>query len=143
MKQQHLSTASLLIPLCVAVVSAFLAIQADAAPTADPIQQRYQAERARCLNGSSAQDRKTCLQEASAARDEARKGRLQPTTPDYLANALARCERVPEADRADCQALARGQGQSEGSVAQGAIVHRLVTREVVATPPPKPASAPQ
>src|SRR5206468_11991347 len=43
---------------------------------ASPAQAAYNQERARCLRGESGQARETCLREAGAAYDEARRGQL-------------------------------------------------------------------
>lgn len=132
----HTRTAFAL-PLCAALLAALLAFDAQAATA----QERYRSERAACLNGSSSQDRATCLKEAGAALAEARKPGHQPQTePDYRANALLRCDRQPEADRLDCRRLVMGAGSSSGSVAEGAIVREVVTRTV--GKPGSAASAP-
>ena len=94
---------------------------AQAAPSA--AQLRYQQERADCMNGTSGQDRATCLREASAALQEARRGNLQGG--DVTANALARCEGLPDGDRQDCVLRVQGAGQSSGSVRGGGIVREL------------------
>lgn len=108
----------------------------------DSAQSRYRAERAICLEGRSSQRRETCLKEAGAALAEARRARpgAQQALPDYLANALARCERVPAAERADCERLVRGEGSSSGSVAEGAIVRQIISKSVA--PAASAASAP-
>ncbi|SEL06653.1 hypothetical protein SAMN05216359_10523 [Roseateles sp. YR242] len=111
----------------------------------------YAQERARCLSGNSAQDQKTCLKEAAAARDEARRGTLKSASQDELANnALLRCQRVAEEDRPDCRAMVLGQGTRDGSVESGAILKRIdrmveenPTGAGAATNPAnKPATAP-
>lgn len=93
---------------------------------------RYRADRAACLQGPASQDRKACLRDAGAVLAEARAGQRRPSSPqaepDYAANALARCERVPERDRADCRLRMQGHGTRQGSVAEGAIMYELVTR---------------
>ncbi|MBT9455779.1 MAG: hypothetical protein IV097_04080 [Burkholderiaceae bacterium] len=122
------------LPLMTALLgSLFLGFDAQAATA----QERYRSERAACLNGSSSQDRATCLKEAGAALAEARKtGRQPQAEPDYRANALLRCDRQPEAERGACRQLVLGAGSSSGSVAGGAIVRELVTQSVG-----KPATA--
>ena len=104
----------------------------DATAGQASIQQVFEAERAACLAGLSHQDRATCLKEAAAARNEALRGRLDngETPAQRLANALARCRVQPAADRADCERLARGEGHSEGSVAEGAVMKQTITRSV-------------
>jgi hypothetical protein len=126
-----------LLPACLA--TGLLASWALAAPPAAPTEfqkaeARYKAERAACIEQRSNQDRETCLKEAGAVLAEARAAAARPSNPqaepDYTANALARCERVPERDRADCRRMVQGQGSREGSVAEGAISYQLVTKSV-------------
>jgi len=108
-------------------------LAAKAAPVGKAsIQQVYEADRAACLAGISHQDQASCLREAAAARNEALRGRLDKgeTPGQRLANALARCRVHPPADRADCERLARGDGHSEGSVAEGAVMRQTITRSV-------------
>ncbi|WP_395701503.1 hypothetical protein [Aquabacterium sp.] len=90
----------------------------------------YRQERAKCLDGRSPQDRATCLQEAGAARAEALRGRLDnhEDAATLARNALQRCQSQPEADRADCERLARGEGERSGSVAAGGVFKQLITR---------------
>lgn len=112
--------------------------QADGTPrqradTRAAVEARYQAERRACLDGSSPQDRSTCLKEASAARAAAQRHQLDngDNARDRQANALLRCQAQRDAeDRADCERLARGEGTSSGSVAGGGVIRELVTRRV-------------
>lgn len=100
----------------------------------------YRKEKAACMNGQTSQDRATCLREAGAALQEARRNGLTDPSPDVLAqNAIARCQSQPKADRADCVRLAKGEGQKEGSVAQGAIVKEIATLQI--DPPAAGASS--
>lgn len=127
--------------LLLAAVAAGAAQGSENSTPADSAQSRYRAERAACLEGRSSQSRETCMKEAGAALAEAR--RTKPgaqAQPDYLANALARCERVPVAERIDCERLVRGQGSSNGSVAEGAIVRQIISKSVA--PAASAASAP-
>lgn len=96
---------------------------------------RYRTERAACLKGDTIQDRATCLKEAGAVLAEAKRQPRRPQQPspsatDYDANALARCDRRPEDERADCRRMVRGSGSRSGSVAEGAVVRELVTKSV-------------
>ena len=119
-------------------------------PAAD-VQLRYQQERARCLDGSSNQDRATCLKEAGAARDEARKGQLNDGDAKYRSNATDRCKVLTGDEARDCLARMKGKGGSatnstatttnttSGSAQSGGILRETVTREtkpVEATPAP-------
>lgn len=90
---------------------------------------KYQRDRTLCLTGLTQQDRADCLREADAARDEARRGRLadEEGPTQYLENALLRCRALPAADRADCEARARGEGTVRGSVEAGGIYREKVT----------------
>lgn len=105
---------------------------------------RYRADHAACVQGRSHQDRATCLKEAGAAlaeaRAAARRPAAQPREADYVAHALARCDRVPEPDRSDCRMMVQGHGSRDGSVAGGGILYQLVTKSVGA--PERAASAP-
>ena len=98
-------------------ISAVLNVCAAAAmavaetPAAD-LQMRYQQERARCLEGSSNQDRATCLKEAGAARDEARKGQLNDGDAKYRSNARDRCNALTGDEARDCLARMKGKGTS-------------------------------
>lgn len=119
------------------------AFAADAPPAGDA-GARYHRERAACTDGSSQQDRATCLKEAGAVLDEARRGRLAAGNTATDANATARCQALPAKDRSDCVARINGAGTTSGSVKDGGIYRELVTRTpaapatVPATPPPAP-----
>lgn len=89
----------------------------------------YRQERARCLRGESGQDRATCLKEAGAAYEEARRGRLgQAPAADLARNATQRCEAQPPADRAACVQRILGAGAAEGSVEGGGLIRRSETK---------------
>lgn len=103
------------------------------------VEARYQQERTQCLSGQSHQDRRTCLQEAAAARGEALKGRLDDgQAARYEQNAMLRCNALPVDDRDECQARIRGEGTTSGSVEAGGIYRELVTVE----PAPQTQMAP-
>jgi hypothetical protein len=83
----------------------------------------YRQDRARCLRGESGQDRATCLKEAGAAYQEARRGALSaPTGTDLTRNATQRCEAQPPADREACVQRILGAGTAEGSVQGGGLI---------------------
>jgi hypothetical protein len=106
------------------------AFAADAGRPSDA-QARYQQERAACLSGQSHQDQSTCLKEAGAALEEARRGRLDTgQAARYQDNALLRCSVLPPEDRSACEARIQGQGTTSGSVAAGGIYRELIIREV-------------
>jgi len=62
-------------------------------------QARYKQERAKCMSGQSHQDRATCLKEAGAALNEAKRGNLGSGTGQNEQNQLKRCESFPRRSR--------------------------------------------
>ncbi len=85
-------------------------------------QQRYNQERAACTNGKSNQDRATCLKEAGAAFQEAKRASLGTSGDASLKqNSLARCNALPAKDREDCT-LRMEQGSTSGTARQGGIL---------------------
>lgn len=100
-----------------------------AGPSASTAERTYQQERAHCMSGKSHQDRATCLREAGAARDEARRGALgnQPAG-NLAANATARCKAQPPADREACVQRILGAGSASGSVKGGGVIRQTETK---------------
>lgn len=90
-------------------------------------QERYRQDRAACASGESYQDRATCLREAGAALQEARRKSGGDSQGAYEQNRLQRCERLPAADREDCLRRMRGEGSVSGSVESGGIYRELRT----------------
>jgi hypothetical protein len=86
---------------------------------------RYQSERAACVNGASHQDRATCLQEAGAALDEAKRRQLNDGQAPYDQNAMNRCKALPGDDRLACEQRIQGSGVTKGSVAEGGVIREL------------------
>lgn len=87
-----------------------------------------EVERAVCLRGESHQDVATCLREAGAAYEQAKRGgRDDDESAQFESNRLQRCDRLPENYRRDCIARMQGQGTASGSVAGGGIYRELVT----------------
>ena len=93
---------------------------------ADP-QDRYERERAACLSGRSPQDQATCLREAGAALQAARRGDLTGGAGDLKRNARERCNVLAGDERRDCLARMRGEGTVSGSVEGGGILREKVT----------------
>ena len=84
-------------------------------------------DRAACMS-QPAQDQAACLREAAAARQEARRGRLdEGLSAEYEKNRVARCAYLPAADQPDCLRRMRGEGYTSGSVAGGGIYRELRT----------------
>ena len=84
------------------------------------------------------QDKAACEREAGAAKQEAVRGGLTSgSAPALDANAMERCQQLPAADKADCEARVRG---AAGSSSSGSVMGGGVIRESV-TPVPAPAPA--
>ena len=115
--------------LCAAgtLLSATLASAADRGKQLSSAQAIYQQDRAACLSGQTNQDRATCLREAGAAFQEARRGGLDDRRAEYERNRLLRCDSQPAEDRQDCVRRMSGEGTISGSVAGGGILRELVT----------------
>ncbi|WP_211451428.1 hypothetical protein [Collimonas antrihumi] len=86
---------------------------------------RYQAERAVCTSGQSNQSRATCLKEAGAALQEARRGHLRDDPTADSQNASLRCNALPPDDKDACQRRVNGEGTTSGSVLEGGVLHEL------------------
>jgi hypothetical protein len=95
---------------------------AAGAPLSDA-QLRYRQERAACMDGSTNQDRATCLREATAALREA--GRAELSGGNLEANRVQRCAALPAQDRDDCVLRMGAQGSSTGTAAQGGMLREL------------------
>jgi hypothetical protein len=102
-------------------------IAAAAAVNMSDAQARYRQERANCMSGQSHQDRATCLQEAGAALQEAKRGLLDDGQSAYEQNRRMRCEVHQAGDRDDCLRRMRGEGTITGSVEGGGIYRELRT----------------
>ncbi|MDP3762069.1 MAG: hypothetical protein Q8R01_16290 [Ramlibacter sp.] len=109
-------------------LGAIALLAAGAAGAASPMseaQARYQKERAACMNGTSNQDRATCLKEAGAALGEAKRGALGASGDGSLArNQMMRCDALPAQDREDCT-MRMKHGTMSGSAQQGGILREI------------------
>jgi hypothetical protein len=111
---------------CAAVLG--LASASALARGPDAAQSRYESERAVCMHGRSNQDQATCLKEAGAALQEARRGQLSNAGERELEhNRLARCEAQSGTDRDDCVMRMQGSGTTTGSAQSGGILRELTT----------------
>lgn len=129
--------------LCLAGL-AWTAGAAHAADTSSSAQSQHQQDVATCKSGASGQPLETCLREAAAARQERERQSLTAESPEQLRqNELARCNRLPESQRATCVAKMTSPTNVQGSV-QGGGVLRKKEIQVPATPatPSGAASAP-
>ncbi|QRX82048.1 hypothetical protein [Glaciimonas sp. PAMC28666] len=90
----------------------------------------YQRQRTACMNGTSNEDRATCLREAGAALQAAKKGQLTDPQAQLEQNRLSRCNALPEQDRSDCVQRMQPGGVVEGNSRSGGILRESVTTEV-------------
>lgn len=123
LRHQLLRSASALVIGLAALGGAAHVFAASKAETSD-----YQQQVAACNNGSSNEDKATCLREAGAAKQAAARGGLSdPDAAQLKENALRRCEGLPQSDRIDCEKRVNGHGRVEGSVGEGGILRETVT----------------
>jgi hypothetical protein len=114
--------------LCSASALAFSAA-ADRNSTPSVQKQLQDEERALCMKRPQ-EDRSACLREIGAARQEAKRGRLdEGQSANYEKNRIARCSYLSGDDKALCERRMRGEGTTSGSVEGGGIYRELVTRE--------------
>lgn len=121
------------------IFAAVLSLGSTTVLAADTATSTYQKERAACLKGQTYEDRATCLREAGAALNDARRGRLNDSSTSYEQNALMRCNALPAADREDCARRVRGEGTVSGSVGTGGIYRETTT--IITAPQPEPAQS--
>lgn len=106
--------------------------------TAAEAQQRYQADVERCRSGQTSQDERTCLREAGAALQEARRNQLVRGTPSFDDNQRARCDQLTGTQREDCISLMT----DPNAVVHGSIEGGGIIRETTITIPAEPGYAP-
>ncbi|RTZ47633.1 hypothetical protein EKL30_01125 [Candidimonas sp. SYP-B2681] len=123
-----------------ALLAAPVAMAAGAgspAPANSDIEARYTADVARCNAGQINQDKTTCLREAGAARNEARRNRLSSSNQAYEQNEIKRCQALPVGERDDCMLQMSGQNTvTKGSVGSGGVL-----RETTITTPATPETS--
>ncbi len=120
-------------PLSLALTSALFAAStlamAQPSPAADA-HARYEQERQKCMTNNTQDSLATCLREAGAAQDAARKGQLSNPGPQAADNATQRCSAFQNADeQAEC--VRRVQGPASGSVSEGGVLRESVTTTVL------------
>ena len=113
---------------CVLAVAVVPAAWAAGHKGLSEAQQRYNEERAVCMSGQSNQDRATCLREAGAALQEARRGGLATSTSSLGQNATARCNAQPAADREACVQRIQRPSAVRGSVRDGGLIRETETK---------------
>jgi hypothetical protein len=99
-------------------------------------QAQYKLDVERCNTGQTNQDKATCMREAGAALEEARRNHLTNAQPQ---NATERCNALPADQRQDCLMQMSGQNTKvEGSIEAGGVL-RETTLTVPAAPTPPTA----
>ena len=90
------------------------------------MQARYKEDIQRCETLTDPESKQTCRREAGAALQEARRDRLVTGQADTAANAAVRCQRLPAAQRADCERLmSDGSAVQHGSISGGGVLREL------------------
>ncbi len=106
------------------------------AGNADSSQSRYQQDVAACKSGTTGQPLDTCLREAGAARQERNRQNLRDDSPEQLQqNMLARCSRLPEAQRQNCVTQMTSPSNVRGSVQGGGVLRETVIQVPAGTAP--------
>ncbi len=124
-----------------AALAAWAPHSAKAAGADASAQQRYKAETAACAGKTNAEDRKTCMKEAGAAKEEAARNGLAKPAATYGANAKARCDALPGDQKTACLARMGGAGTTSGSVEGGGVLRELTVRTPASAPAPQPMGA--
>lgn len=85
------------------------------------------SEMAACNNGTTQQDRTTCLTEVKNANAAKRAGQLDNAGGQFRTNALQRCNALQGEDKIACEARVVGYGNTQGSVAGGGVIRQVET----------------
>ena len=85
------------------------------------------SEMAACNNGTTQQDRETCMTEVRNANAEKRSGKLDNSGGQFGANAAQRCNALLGEDKIACEARVQGIGAAQGSVAGGGVIREVET----------------
>nr|WP_231886109.1 hypothetical protein [Bordetella ansorpii] len=137
-----MSAISRLTTLCgaLALGAALAPAVSMAQKSATTAQQQYQEDVKRCNAGQTSQDRRTCLQEAGAALQEARRNRLDDKQEGrYDQNALQRCKALPASQQQDCMTQMQSPTRVIGSVSGGGVLRETVIQVPAGTPGAMPA----
>lgn len=86
----------------------------------------YKNEMAACRNESPKSMRVACVAEANKTLSDYRRG-TESYQQTLQSNALQRCNALKGDDRRDCESRLRGEGNADGSVAEGGILRETVT----------------
>lgn len=138
-KTRQCASPRLLIPVLFAAVAGLAGTSAFAqAPTAASAQEQYRIDVERCRSGQTSQDEKTCLREAGAALQAARRHQLIEGSPSFDHNQRARCEHLTGTEREDCLLLM----SDPNAIVQGSVDGGGIIRETTITIPADSPNAP-
>lgn len=104
---------------------AFLAVTAHGAGDSDNAAANYKNEMAACKNESPKSMRAACIAEANKTLSNYRRG-SESYQQTLQSNALQRCNALKGDSRLDCESRMRGEGNTDGSVAEGGILRETV-----------------
>lgn len=94
------------------------------------------SETAACNNGTTQQDRATCLTEVKNADEARRAGQAGNAGAQLQTNAMQRCNILPAQEKVACEARVAGYGNPKGSVAGGGVITEIETVVVPNNPGP-------
>ncbi|MES2946120.1 MAG: hypothetical protein V4772_24895 [Pseudomonadota bacterium] len=101
--------------------------QVPAGPTGIDATGNATSEMAACNNGSTQQDRTTCITEVQNANAAKRAGQVDNAGGQFAANARQRCNVLTGEDKIACEARVLGLGNTQGSVAGGGAISEIET----------------
>ena len=105
---------------------ALLTLTAYGAGDFDNATANYNNEITACRNESPKSMRAACVAEANKTLSDYRRGN-ESYQQTLQSNALQRCNALKGDDRRDCESRLRGEGNADGSVAEGGILRETVT----------------
>lgn len=105
---------------------ALLTVNAYSAGDSDNAAANYKNEMAACRNESPKSMRAACIAEAKKTLSDYRRG-TESYQQTLQSNALQRCNALEGDNRRDCESRLRGEGNADGSVAEGGILRETVT----------------
>lgn len=110
----------------VATFLVLFSVTAYCAGDSDNADANYKNEMAACRNESLKSMRAACITEANKTLSDYRRG-AESYQQTLQGNALQRCNVLTGDSRRDCESRLRGEGNSDGSVAEGGILRETVT----------------
>lgn len=110
----------------VGTLLALLTLTAYSAGDSDNAAANYKNEMAACKNESPKSMRAACIAEANKTLSDYRRG-TESYQQMLQSNALQRCNVFKGDNRRDCESRLGGEGNADGSVAEGGVLRETVT----------------